>query len=111
MKVHRVDYRLVPGLTHAMAGTLLSTQCSTAMIILPSTTGSAIDPDNRFRTHSIAQRMSLTLFSLFNPNGTLTRAIALTRHHRVNHGSLDSGSSYVSVIAGWLFSPLRLKNV
>lgn len=61
MKVHRVDYRLVPGLTHAMAGALLSRKCSTQTLSSPSFIGLAIDPDDRTCPRFIAQRTSLDI--------------------------------------------------
>lgn len=65
MKVHRVDYRLVPGLTHAMAGTLLSRKCSTNTDVTPSYIGSMIDPGDRIYPHSTAQRKALNVCSSF----------------------------------------------
>ncbi|MBM7342475.1 hypothetical protein [Pantoea coffeiphila] len=60
MKVHRVDYRLVPGLTHAMAGALLPRECSADTLISPSIIGSAIDHDACTGPRFTAQRTALT---------------------------------------------------
>lgn len=61
MKVHRVDYRLVPGLTHAMAGLLLIRKGSADTLISTSFIGSGIDPVDPDSPLSSAQRTALTV--------------------------------------------------
>lgn len=61
MKVHRVDYRLVPGLTHAMAGSLLTRKSSADTLISPSFIGSGIDPVDQNCPLSSAQSTTLTV--------------------------------------------------
>lgn len=61
MQVHRVDYRLVPGLTHAMAGSLLTRKGSTDTFISPSFIGSGIDPVDQNSLFSSAQKPTLTV--------------------------------------------------
>ena len=89
MKEHRVDYRLVPGLTHAMAGALLPAKCSADTLVSPSFTGLAIDPDARTATHLIAQRTALTACLPFQSETNVGLSDRVGADPQIQYSELD----------------------